>query len=379
MLKICIALFIFVSSVCCFSQSNKIDTLSFTMAKKLLVFKGQLNGASVDFAFDTGAGIGVLNSANQEVAKCETDTRKKGVRDANNKIVKGQNISIEKLTIGSFEFEKVKSLYVDMEFLQCNKLYLLGQNVISKLNWLFNFENNTVQISQTPFATDNSYTSMPVKGTSKRPLTELQFGDKKIKNCLIDFGYSGVLDYPESDFINGLYDANKVTAKASVGIYSSMGLGGLGKPDTLKSVMLNGVTIGGLSLDDVLVSIPEKTGLKIGVGFFSKYCSAVILNHSTSSYFLKPNNKGVAGAKVFDARISIVDGKFIVTGKNLSPNTTASALEVGDEIKSVEGKAITDFANPCDYFNWFSFSTLEEIIVEKLNGEKVTIKRGWMK
>jgi gag-polyprotein putative aspartyl protease len=379
MLKFCIALFFFLSSVCCFSQSNKIDTLSFTMAKKLLVFKGQLNGASVDFAFDTGAGIGVLNSANQEVAKCETDTRKKGVKDANNKIVKGQNISIEKLTIGGFEFEKVKSLYVDMEFLQCNKLYLLGQNVISKLNWLFNFENNTVLVSQTPFTVDKKFTSMPVKGSSKRPFTELQIGDKKIKNCLIDFGYSGVLDFPESDFINGLYTANKVTDNTSLGIYSSMGLGGLGKPDTLKSVMLDGVAIGGVGFNNVLVSIPEKTDLKIGVGFFSKYCSAVILNHSTSSYFLKPNNKEVAATKIFDARISIVEGKFIVTGKNLSVNTTASVLEVGDEIKSVEGKAVTDFANPCDYFNWLAFSTMEAIIVEKLNGEKVTVKRGWMK
>ncbi len=377
--KIIFTVFIFLCSVCCFSQSNKIDTLPFTMAKKLLVIKGKLNGASVDFAFDTGAGIGVLNSANQEVANCDLDTRKKGVKDANNKTVKGQIISIEKMTIGSFEFEKVKSLYVDMEFLQCNKLYLLGQNVISKLNWLFNFENNMVQVSQTPFATDDSYNAMPLKGSNKRPYTEMQIGNKQIKNCLIDFGYSGVIDISESDFINGLYASNKQTDNTSVGIYSSMGLGGLGKPDTLKTVKLNGVGIGGVSFDNILVSIPEKTDFKIGVGFFSKYCSAVILNHSTASYFLKTNNQQVAATKIFDARISIVEGKFIVTGKNLSANTTALALEIGDEIKSVSGKAITDYANTCDYFNWLSFTNLNEIIIEKINGEKVTVKRGWMK
>ncbi len=379
MLKISIALSVFLCSFSCFSQSIKVDTLSFTLAKKLLVFKGMLNGASVDFAFDTGAGIGVLNSANQEVAKEKISNSRKKAKDSNNKLVKGKEADIENVAIGSYVFKKVKSLYFDMEFLQCNQMYLLGQNVISKLNWLFNFENNTVLVSETPFMMDSSYTSMPVKGTSKRPYTELQIGDKQIKNCLIDFGYTGVIDFPESDFINGLYAAKQASNNTSMGIYSGMGLGGLGKPDTLKSVRLDSVSIGALGFKDVLVSVSEKTDFKIGVGYFSKYCSSVILNHSTGSYFQKLRNKSVAVDKVFDVRISISDGKFLVTGKKFLPSTTASALEVGEEIKSVNGKSISDFANTCEYFNWINFTPQEEIIVEKLNGEKVTVKRGWMK
>ncbi len=379
MLKKIIGFAFSLCSICCFSQSSTIDTLSFSVAKKLLVIKGKLNGAAVDFAFDTGAEMGVLNSANQEVAKCETDTRKKGVRDANNKIVKGQKIRIEKLTIGSFEFEKVKSLYVDMEFLQCNQLYLLGQNVISKLNWLFNFENNTVQVSQMPFATDNSFTKMPVTGTEKRPFTILQIGDITLKKCLIDFGYSGVIDFPESDFTNSLYAANLAKKNTTIGIYSSMGLGGLGKPDTLKTVELDGVSIGALSFNNIQGSIPEKTSFKIGVGFFSKYCSAVILNHSTRSYFLKPNGKAPVFTKIFDARISIVNEKFVVTSKSLMPNNSASALEVGEEIKSVNGKTVAEYIDSCSYFNWLTFTILNEILVEKMNGEKLIIKRNWIK
>ena len=349
------------------------------MAKKLLVFKGMLNGAIVDFAFDTDAGIGVLNAANQEVAKEKISYSRRKAIDANNRLVKGREVDIKNVAIGSFVFKKVKSLYFDMEFLQCNKLYLLGQNVISKLNWLFNFDNNTVQVSETPFKEDSSFTVIPVKGTNKRPYTELQIGGKKIYNCLIDFGYTGIIDFPETDFINEKYSDHQASDNTSVGIYSGMGLGGLSKPDTLKSFKLDSVSIGTAGFNDMMISVSEETDLKIGVGYFSKYCSAVILNYSTSSYFQEPRNKTVLLNKVFDARISISDAKFIVTGKKNSPSTTASALEIGEEIKSVAGKSISDFANTCDYFNWFNFTTQNEIIVEKLNGEKLTIIRGWMK
>ena len=363
----------------CYAQTSNIDTLSFSLEKKLLVFKGKLNGAEVDFAFDTGAEIGVLNSANQVVAKCDIGSNKKRVKDANNKTVKGQKISIEKLTIGSFEFEDVRSLYADMEFLQCNQLYLLGQNVISKLNWRFDFTNHSVLVSESPFSIDSSFTQLPVTGSSKRPFTEFALGSKKVNRCLIDFGYTGILDFPESDLINSFYYGSASSGSTTIGLYSNMGLGGLGDPDTLKSVKLHEFVLGGLHFADVLVSIPEKASLKIGVGFFSKYCNQVILNHTTGAYYVHPNPQPPTFSAVSDARISMVAGKLLVTGKSLSANSTASALQIGEEIKTIAGKSALDFPQPCDFFNWFTFLPLAEIEIEKITGEKVVVKRGWIK
>ena len=60
-----------------FPQNNQLDSLSFNIDKGLLIIEGYLNGIKTDFAFDTGAGMGVLNSKNINASNIKiTGTRK---------------------------------------------------------------------------------------------------------------------------------------------------------------------------------------------------------------------------------------------------------------------------------------------------------------
>ena len=123
------------------AQSVKIDTIPFTTKSSLLVFKGQINGIETDFAFDTGASLGVVTSAKANSANIKI-TGKKNITDSNEDVNSMKEAMIETVTIGSFEIKKVKSIVYDMPFLSCNDYYLLGANAINKLNWKIDFEKN---------------------------------------------------------------------------------------------------------------------------------------------------------------------------------------------------------------------------------------------
>jgi len=46
----------------CKGQDNRISEIPYTLDKRLLVFKGQLNGIETNFAFDTGAAEGIAST-----------------------------------------------------------------------------------------------------------------------------------------------------------------------------------------------------------------------------------------------------------------------------------------------------------------------------
>jgi hypothetical protein len=359
----------------CPAQATKIDTIPFSLSTKLLVFKAMMNGVPVNVAFDTGAQLGVANSDQQTAAGLMVKSSKKGIKDANQQKTKIQNVQIQELTIGSHRFSNVKSVLHDMEYLQCNKLYLLGMDVIGKLNWRINFADQLLEVSKTPFLVDDEYIDLPVMIKNNRPLINLSVDGLPFRNCLVDLGFTGVLDIPESAGINTLFWKKQQQGKGIIGLNSAMALTGLGKADTVKSVKTDSLLIGGKIFSNISFIISETTTFKIGIGFFARHCSVLLLNHTTNKYSF--NNKEIPSAcqEPFDARVSFVNGQFIITAKNLSATSSAHRLNIGEEIRSVDGKYITDFSDNCSFLNSFYLNTNKEVVIEKLSGEKIYIKR----
>jgi predicted aspartyl protease len=359
-----------------FAQSTKIDSIPFTVSKKLLVFKGYINNVPVDFAFDTGAGLGVANSSIEEKTNFIVKAKKKKVNDANLKSVSLKNITIQQLSIGSYQFTNIKNVLHDMEFLQCNELYLLGMDVIGKLNWRINFVNNLLEVSQTAFAVDNSFNPLFISYKKSRPVIGVTIGNLPPQQCLIDFGYTGIIDIPESEEINNIFIKKQQQGTATIGLSSAMALSGLGKADTVKNIKLDNVLIAANGFKNIPATISEKINFKIGVGFFANFCNEVVLNHSKGVYYFTQKNAPVVKLNNFEARVSYTNDKLIITAKNLSQNSSAANLSMGEEIKSIDGKTIADFINNCAFLNSYYLNNNSQIIVEKLNGEKIIIKRS---
>jgi len=361
----------FTSSV--FAQDNRIDTLSFSTKSSLLVIEGAINGNKALFAFDTGAYAGVLNSK-QVAANSIKSTGNKNVRDSNNESKKMGRGKIKAISIGSFSFENIESVIYDMPFLSCNDLYLLGGDVINKLNWKFDFTNNLAYLSKTPFVPSSDMTVLPVQFINNRHFADLQVDGKMVK-YLIDFGYSGVLDVPTNE-VNFTKIQREKESQSSVlrSQATSMGLGSISVGQQMSTFFVDSVTLGTATFKNIKVNVKDKTDKKIGFRFFKENLTGMILNNTDKKYWLQQLKTPLKTDLGFDADYYLIDGKLQIVGKNLSEKSTAKTLNVGDEIKAVNGKTAASFADVCSFIIWRQEQAgNKELTIETLKGEKINI------
>ena len=355
------------------AQDNRIDTLSFSMKSSLLVIEGAINGNKALFAFDTGAYAGVLNSK-QVAANNIKNTGNKNVRDSNNENKKMGRGKISTIAIGSFSFENIESVIYDMPFLLCNDFYLLGGDVINRLNWKFDFTNNLAYISKTPFVPSKDMTVLPVQFINNRHFTDLQVDGKPV-NYLIDFGYSGVLDVPTNE-VNFTKIQRQKESQSSVlkSQSTSMGLGSMSVGQQMSTFFVDSVNLGAATFKNIKANVKDKTDKKIGVRLFKDNLSSVILNNSDKKYWLQQLKTPLKTELGFDADYFLIDGKLQIVGKSLGDKSTAKALNVGDEIRAVNGKTAASFADVCSFIIWRQEQGgNKDLTIETLKGEKINI------
>jgi hypothetical protein len=372
-------LLIFLNCCCLlgFSQTTKVDTVSFRFENGLLVFKGKLNNVDADFAFDTGAFSTVSNTTNNVKAGVKIITGKKSIVDANQTVAKINNVKFDDLTIASFHFKNLKALTFDMPFLNCADLILLGQDVIKKLNWKIDFNKKVLYVSESAFSFSKDMDAWPVTYKNNRPHVSFQIQGVTYQNCLIDFGFNGVFDVNMNVAkANDIYESKLKLNKVNQLYTSNIGLMGFGKPVKTDDFILDSIYFNKALFKNVLISRDEKNDIKLGAQFFNKFCSQLILNFSTNTFYIKPKVNTSNYNPSFDARPTIQNGKFIITDKNITQNSTAKNLEIGEEIKSVNGKLITDFKNECEYLLWLVSYSGNEFLLEKLDGKKIIVKRS---
>lgn len=367
----------FLSATSLLAQQATVDTIPFNLEKRLLVFKGSINGVPIDFAFDTGAFSTVSNTNTNAIAKIERAGGKRKVEDANQEVVKIDNTNIKTLAIGSKQVTNLKALSFDMPFLNCANLVLLGQDVIKKFNWNIDFQKQVLYVSDAPFEVDSLMVTWPVTYKSKRPHINFEINGRKYINCLIDMGYTQIFDINPQVVMLATEAKNKLDQqKASLHITSSMGLTGLGKPDDVTYFLADSVYFNNTLFTQVPTSLNAKADTKLGVQFFNNTCKQLVFNFSTNTMHLLLKNEPIKPLSQLDARVSMQDGKLVISGKKISGNTSATALTIGEVVKSINGKQYTDFANECDYLLWTYQYKEPTITVEKMNGEKVVIKKS---
>lgn len=360
-----------------FAQSNQIDSLSFTTETGLLVIEGYLNGVKTNFAFDTGAGMGALTNENINDSKIAISGSIK-INDSQKNTAKMNKAKIDSLRIGSQSFLDITSVVADMPFLQCNKLYLLGGDVINKLNWKFDFQKNIVYFSKTPFLPQNAMTQMSFKIIGNRHFSNLIVAGVTIDNVLVDFGYAGnctmdIANKTTKALIKKQPSENLFKSKSfSLGINSSSA----GKETN--AFFLNSVIFGGLSFNNFRINAMPNTHNKIGLFFFKKNFDQMIINNTELTYWLLPNNNTPQKTQNFDAGFYFNDNnKFEVVSLNSAPNNSAKSLHIGQVVNEINGRKADSFANRCEFTAWyFEQIKLPKLVIEQLNGEKVSIEKS---
>lgn len=375
-LLILFVLGLFANSYNAFSQITSIDTIPFSIENKLLVFKASINDNAIDFAFDTGASIGLSNSNVLSKAGFIVKTGSQTITDANLKKVKINNTLIKKMKIGQHEINNVKGVFYDMEFLTCQEMYLLGMDVIGQLNWKIDFTRKLIYVSKTPFTIDEKAQEIPVTNNRRRPKTSLTINGVNFSNCLIDLGYTGVLEIPENGQMNQLFQQLQGKGKTSIGLNSNMSVTGLGKADTVKTILLDTLKIGAINFPNVSCAVFEKTDFKIGIGFFSSQALDIVLNNTNDKFYIVQNPLPEPTLQPLDARVTYQNGTLMITSLNLNNISSAKNLSIGEIVKTINGKKASDFKNNCEFLLEYYHTKSASIQVEKEDGSIVIIKRS---
>jgi hypothetical protein len=359
------------------AQSNRIDTIPFTLDNLLIVFKGTVNGVEADFAFDTGASLTVSNSKADLANSIQKKGGKRGIRDSNQNINKLQNIVFDDLGVGSHHVTKVKGVSTDMPYLYCADLVLLGQDFIKKFNWKIDFDQNLIFLSETPFVQTEQMQIWPIFYRGNRPYINFKLNNTNYSNCLIDLGFNGVFDIhlnnPDGKL---LLEEKKKLNQVNPYITASMGLHGLNKASEKNNFLLDSVRFTNVLYQRVLASMSESAVTKIGIKFFRDFSNIAILNHSESKYYLLPRKIYKPSPDMLDARVSMKEGKFTISDLFTGQNSTASSLQIGDVILSLNGKVPADFKDDCDFLLWMYHYKNSELTIKKLDGTEVLVKRS---
>lgn len=363
--------------VVCFgstAQNTAIDTISFHLEKTLIVFKGTINGISADFAFDTGAAISVSNDALNSQCKIAETGGKRSVVDANQKVAKIENRKIDDIAVGRFHLKNLKVVSTEMPFLSCSNLLLLGQDFIKRFNWKFDFENKRFFISSSVFSSSSTMQAWPLQYKSNRPIIDFEVNGIKYKNCLIDMGFGAVMDInsKHTDLVR-IANAKKARGQSNQYFLANMGLMGMAKSKENDEFILDSISFADTKIKQLKVLITDNTDTKIGVSFFVSYFKSAILNFGENKLFVEMRDQAVEIPNRLDAKVSLEAGKLVVTSINTSTNSTAKQLGIGEQIKTVDGKSVSDFASDCELWNFLLFYNEPTRILEKMNGEKVTV------
>jgi hypothetical protein len=373
-----IALFFFVINS--YSRVAVLDSIPFSTQTSLLVFKGKLNGVEVNFAFDTGASLGVLNSKNVFRAKI-INSGNRAVTDSNEKSSRVGQGQINVMSIGAFDFNEVKSVITDMPFLYCNDLYLLGGDVINQLNWKFDFMKKMIYISNLAFDQPQNSYSIPIKIKNNRHFADITLKGKTIKKCLIDMGYNGVFEgVSDDDVLSDLYDFYKQKNMVVESQNFSMGLTSMSVANETHNFMASNFSIGDFQVPNIKVLTKQNSENKLGLGFFSSSAKLLVMNPKEKIYYIVKRDIVSIPNQIMDADFMFQENKLIIVGKSLNDESTAKALAVGEEILSINGKDASSFGNQCGFFKW-RYDNLSEATFEiiKKNGEKVIMKKQVLK
>ena len=346
---------------------DSIQTFPFHIDAGLVVFKGQMDGVDTDFAFDTGAAMGLANSMAEPTARLKVKGKKIKMRDSNKQIAKVPTGLTKEISIGGFTFPKVRSLVNDMAYLYCMDYYLLGSDIISQLNWEIDFENMRIRISKSPFPVQQDWTVIPVYFFNKRPFVTVKFAGQEFRNVLIDTGYTQVFSFPANNpSIQDFLFLKDSLGLSNPNISSSMGALSI-QTDSTKTILVDSLQIGENNFERVPVSFEPSTGAKLGIGFFKTLGSTLVINNAESKYFLRMRDE-IKFKDPIQVGVHYQEGKIVVMSKSIGAVPEDIMLSIGEEILSVNGRRAEDFVDACDFMRWSFTSKPNSISITKLDG-----------
>lgn len=247
----------------------------FSTVKSLIVLPVEVNGATKNFLFDTGAEVTLIQ---RDTVTGKTTT----VDGATNRSMKLGGETIRSIKIGDVEFVDTYAMGGDFKGLREQVLCfggLVGQPIISKANWLIDYPSRRIEVSSRSLI-DSSYTALKVRVEHGLPYITLVIDGCEYK-ALIDLGSSSAFTIPEGSTL-----ANQVLSRYSFkenqrDVYT---IGGL-QSTKEKAGSIAAIYLDGIAFKDVPTTIRHTSQLRVGNDFFKNYI--LYIDNLNARYCLK--------------------------------------------------------------------------------------------
>ena len=166
-------------------------TVDFSTAKGLVLIPAIINGEQKNFLFDTGADLSIIQRSvpTGKISKISGASKRK--------VELGEEI-IESIKIGHVNF---RNTYVwngnlkDLNEQIDNFGGIIGQPIISKANWLINYPQKKLTISNENL-TDNSFQNIEIKRKGGAPYVNITINGIAYK-VIIDLGSTSTFNIPK--------------------------------------------------------------------------------------------------------------------------------------------------------------------------------------
>jgi len=259
------------------STNDFYHKISFSTAKSVIVLPVKINGIEKNFLFDTGADYNLIQRDSLIGTTGSYDGASKREMKMGNEITKS-------MKIGNIDFINTYSLNADLKGLKeqiVNFGGLIGQSIISKANWLVDYPNKTLEISNKNLAND-SFQTIEIKREHGAPYTYISINNTRYK-VVIDFGSSSDFNLPkESKLAKQLLKEYSFSERQR----DRYTIGGLQNvTEKIGSVPL--IKLGNLEFKNVETTINTSSQPRIGIGFFKNYI--IYIDNLNGEYKLNKN------------------------------------------------------------------------------------------
>lgn len=275
---------LFISFSCSVTKIQKKGTVQpqnfnfvteFTTEKSVIILPFEIDGISKNFLFDTGADYNVIQR-NSTIGKNEN------YGGATNRKMKLGKEYVKSMKIGNVDFQNTYAVNGNLEGLKEQILNfggIIGQPIINKANWLIDYPNKKIQISNQNLV-DETFKTIQIKRKGGAPYTYISINGTKHK-VIIDFGSSSEFNLPkESKLAKQLLQQYKFTDNER----DRYTIGGL---QTIKEKVgiVPIIKLGNMEFKNVNTTINVSSQPRIGIGFF-KNCE-IYIDNLENSYRIK--------------------------------------------------------------------------------------------
>ncbi len=361
-----------------FANEHLKDTFQFEQASEWIIVHMNVNGKQRKFIWDTGSAYSSIDQTNDSNFT-KVDGAEVNFTDAVGSKQKSLLYTAKSVFLGTTEFKDIAFMPLDTKTIAGGVLQdyagIIGLNIINKVNWNFNCDNNTIVISSEPFEKGSgkevryanylSYNTMRVN-------MDLPNGKRINTALLIDFGVAGNSIYLSNEHLIKLKTMKAELTEGMQGV----GISGIGAVQKTYKILAPIACTFGLSGRDIAVKSQISIGSNnqqsvIGNHFFRQF--NFVRNSSQSVLIFFERKVKTVSEEDSDVSYGIslgVDDKknIYITGLTKNPNLSEGRLTVGQLLKNVDGKDGSAFHDIIELKNY-----LKKCILNRSNLKITTL------